>query len=282
MVDQVAEVVSHWVEAPVSSEGLTLEVLRKGVDWLKGDFRNRWNKNLRSLESLKDNRGKEMLKICTELANLQRDLAYYLFLVSQNRDFLRELEKPVREALFGEGRDSVVNVLGMDRRGFVEGSLAGAISNLTFWRLITESKQDLAGRLDFAQMIVGGELDARYAIDAVLDFGTKTKGGKKVLRLVQLKTDRSGQVVANEVHPNDLKTEYLGGSVTKKDAERMIEGARERYPDYYCRFFAVCVPSFDSPPVRNAFGIIHPGYPGRKILIDQFKKEAERIGLLPN
>ncbi len=101
------------------------------------------------------------------------------------------------------------------------------------------------------------------------------------MRIVQLKTDRYGQIVMDEIYPNELKKAYLGGSVTREDAERMIGGARQLYHDCDCRFFAVCVPSFDSKPVRNVFGIIHPGYPERQSLILQFKEGAERVGLLP-
>lgn len=280
MVDQVAEVVLPWVETPVSNEKLSLEILEKGVDWLKGDFRDRWGNNLLSLEKA-GGKKQEMLQICTELAGLQRDLAYYLFLVSQNKEALRELERLVTEALLGRGRDSVVNVLGENKRGFVEGSLVGAISNLTLWHLIAESRPDLAKRLDFGQIVVGGVADARFAMDVVLNFGTKTKDGREILRIVQLKADFIGQVVMEEIFPDELKRGYLGGSVTRQDAERMFEGTRNLYPDCYCRLFAVCVPAFDSPPVRNVFGIIHPGYPDREALITQFKEEAERTGLLP-
>lgn len=280
MVDQVAEVVLPWAETPVSNEKLSLEILEKGVDWLKGDFRDRWGNNLLSLEKA-GGKKQEMLQICTELAGLQRDLAYYLFLVSQNREALRQLERPVTEALLGRGRDSVVSVLGENRRGYVEESLVGAISNLTFWHLIAGSRPDLVDRINFGQMVVGGIADAMYAVDVVLDFGTRTKEGRKVLRIVQLKADSGGQIVMEEIFPDELKMGYLGGSVTRKDAERMVKGARTLYSDCRCRFYAVCVPAFDSPPIGNAFGIIDPGYPGREELIAQSKEDAERTGLLP-
>ncbi len=174
MVDQVTEVALPWVETPVSNEKLSLEILGMGVDWLKGNFRTKWGNNLLSLENARGKK-QEVLRICTELASLQRDLAYYLFIVSQNKEFLKELERPITEALFGEAAGLVSGVLGSDRRNFFEGSLVGVISNLTLWYLIAESRPDLSGRLDFGQMVVGGVSDAQFGVDVVFDFGTKTK-----------------------------------------------------------------------------------------------------------
>lgn len=280
MTDKGVEIHLPWVEAPISNEELSLEILSEGVSWLKADFRGRWGAALRKREESRG-RKNDTLEACRMLADLQRDLAYYLFLVSQNREALRELERPVTEALLGRGRDSVVSVLGENRRGYVEESLVGAISNLTFWHLIAGSRPDLVDRINFGQMVVGGIADAMYAVDVVLDFGTRTKEGRKVLRIVQLKADSGGQIVMEEIFPDELKMGYLGGSVTRKDAERMVKGARTLYSDCRCRFYAVCVPAFDSPPIGNAFGIIDPGYPGREELIAQSKEDAERTGLLP-
>ena len=284
MTDQTIETLP-WVEAQDLGEKITPDLLSRGVGWLKGDFRENWKSTLQKrdrLEKGKNGGREEMLNICTNLANLQRDLAHYLFLVSRSRDVLKELQGQVADALFGVGSHSVVNCLGSERRGCVEGSLVGVISNLTFWHLIAESNSDLSKRLNFGQMVVGGLADAKFAIDAILDFGTRNKDGKKVLRVVQLKGDRWGQIIVDPIYPDDLKTSYLGGSVSKNDAQRMIDGARQLYPDCHFLFFAVCVPAFDSPPVRNVFGIIHPDYPDRDVLIDSFKDQALAACLLPD
>lgn len=285
MADQIAEAKTlPWVETQVSGKEITLELLGQGVEWLKGDFRNKWGEMLQErirLEKRESGGRERMLNACAQLASLQRDLAYYLFLVSQSRDGLKELERPINEALFGEKTDSVVNCLGSEKRGCVEASLAGAISNLTFWHLIAESNPNLVKRLGFEQVVIGGEADAKFAIDAVLDFGTRIEG-KKVLRVVQLKADGYGQVIVSPIYPDDLRPSYLSGSVGKSDAQRMINGARYLYPESVCRFFAVCVPSFDSPPVKNVFGIIHPGYPDRGALVSGFREQALRTGLLPD
>ncbi|MFN7088710.1 MAG: hypothetical protein ACK4NX_02770 [Candidatus Paceibacteria bacterium] len=283
MSDQITETLP-WVEAQDLRKEITLELLSCGVDWLKGDFRKKWKEMLHKRDSLERFRGgtrEKTLEVCTQLADLQRDLAYYLFLVSRSRDALKKLEKPITEVLFGEDANSVVNCLGAERRGYVEASLVGAISNLTFWHLIAGSSPELVGRLSFEQMVVGGVADAGFAMDAVLDFGTKIEG-KKVLRVIQLKADRYGQMAVVSIYPDDLKVSYLGGSVSKNDAKRMINGARQFYPGCHFLFFTALVPSFDSPPVRNVFGIIHPGYPERDALLDNFKEQALKTGLLPN
>lgn len=250
---------------------------------VEGDFKNKFKRSLEFMHNLRERgvrRGEDVLKVCTQLANLQHDLALYLFYVSSNEESIRQLEKPIQNALFGSDKNSVALCLGEDRRGLVEGSLAGAISNLTFWHLISQSSPLLCERLSFSQMVVGGELDAEFAIDVVLDFQTK-KNGRNVLRVVQLKTDRQGQIIVERVRPEDLKSDYLGGSFKRHDAERMIKGTRQIYPGCELLFFAVCLPSFDSEPIRNVFGIIHPKYPFRDNLVGIFKEESIRTGLLP-
>ena len=267
-------------EKSKSSEGsnlLSLEVLGPGIDWIKGEFKKSWEESLKKVEKAKP-RSREKLEACVVLANLQRNLACYLFFVGQNPEARKELGPEIREAIFGEGEDSLVNCLGQDRRGFVEGSLAGAISNLTLFDLISKASPDLAARLDFSTMIVGGKEDAELKIDIVLDFGTR-KNGKRVLRIVQLKTDRAGQVIVEKVDPDGLKTSYSGGSVSGRDAKIMVEGARQMYPDCELSFFVVTLPSFDSSAVYNIFGRINQQNLG---LVNIFKEEALRTGLLPS
>lgn len=266
-------------EKSKSSEGsnqLSLEVLGPGIDWIKGEFKKSWEESLKKVEKAKPG-SREKLEACVVLANLQRDLACYLFFVGQNPEARKELGPGIREAIFGEGKYSLANCLGEDGRGRVEGSLAGAISNLTFFDLISKASPNLAARPDFSTMIVGGWPDARFKVDVVLDFGTR-KNGKGVLRIVQLKTDRTGQVIVEKVDPDGLKTSYSGGSVSGRDAKIMVEGARQMYPDCELSFFVVTLPSFDSPAVYNIFGRINQQNLG---LVNIFKEEALRTGLLP-
>jgi len=256
---------------------LSLEVLGPGIDWIKGEFKKSWEESLKKVEKAK--RGsREKLEACVVLADLQRDLACYLFFVGQNPEARKELGPGIREAIFGEREDSLANCLGKDRRGLVEGYLAGAISNITLFDLISKASPDLAARLDFSTMIVGGKEDAELKIDIVLDFGTR-KNGKRVLRIVQLKTDRAGQVIVEKVDPDGLKTSYSGGSVSGRDAKIMVEGARQMYPDCELSFFVVTLPSFDSSAVYNIFGRINQQNLG---LVNIFKEEALRTGLLPS
>jgi len=280
---------SAAAEKSKSSEGsnqLSLEVLGSGIDWIKGEFKKSWEESLKKVEKAKPG-SREKLEACVVLANLQRDLACYLFFVGQNPEARKELGPGIREAIFGEGENSLANCLGKDRRGLVEGSLAGAISNLTLFDLISRASPidlssraspDWAARPDFSTMIVGGWPDARFKVDVVLDLGTR-KNGKRALRIVQLKTDRAGQVIVEKVDPDGLKTSYSGGSVSRRDAEIMVRGAREMYPDCDLSFFVVTVPSFDSPAVYNIFGRINQQ---NLELVDVFKEEALRTGLLPS
>jgi hypothetical protein len=265
-------------EKSKSSEGsnqLSLEVLGPGIDWIKSEFKKSWEESLKKVEKAKPG-SREKLEACVVLADLQRDLACYLFFVGQDPEVRKELGPGIRGAIFGEGEDSLVNCLGQDRRGFVEGSLAGAISNLTLFDLISKASPDLVARLDFSTMIVGGKEDAELKIDIVLDFGTR-KNGKRVLRIVQLKTDRAGQVIVEKVDPDGLRTSYSGGGVSGRDAEIMVRGAREMYPDCELEFFVVTLPSFDSPSVRNVFGVVIDDYWARI-----FRKTAFETGLLPS
>jgi len=267
-------------EKSKSSEGsnqLSLEVLGPGIDWIKSEFRQSWVESLKKVERAKPG-SREKLEACVVLADLQRDLACYLFFVGQNPEARKELGPGIREAIFGEGKYSLANCLGEDGRGRVEGSLAGAISNLTFFDLISRASPNLAARPDFSTMIVGGKEDAELKIDVVLDFGTR-KNGKRVLRIIQLKTDRAGQVIVEKVDPNSLKTSYSGGSVSRRDAGIMVRGARETYPDCELEFFVVTVPSFDSPAVYNIFGRINQQ---NLSLVGVFREEALRTGLLPS
>jgi len=268
-------VVAENNESAENNNQLSLEILRPGIDWIGGKFRQSWKESLMNVEKAKPG-SREKLEACVVLADLQRDLADYLFSVGQNQEVRKELGPEIREAIFGEREDSLANCLGKDRRGLVEGSLAGAISNLTLFDLISKASPDLGHRLDFSTMIVGGKEDAELKIDVVLDFGTR-KNGKRVLRIVQLKTDRAGQVIVEKVDPDGLKTSYSGGSVSERDAEIMVKGAQQRYPDCDLFFFVVTVPSFDSPSVRNVFGVV----------IDDdwtriFRKMSFETGLLPN
>lgn len=286
MADNLAEIGFNtttalpWVVAPevadLNNKEISLEVLGAGIGWIKGDLNREWKGNLEKLEQVKPG-SREKLDVCIKLANLQRDLACYLFLISQDQEAVRVLGSSIRSSIFGESQDSLVNCLGSNRRGFVEGTLVGAISNLTFYDFISKARPDLSKRLNFSTMVVGGKNDALFKIDAVLDFGTK-KNNKRVLRVIQLKAGKEPQVIVEKIKQDNLRSWYSGGAVSKSDVKSMIEGSKKLYPDCEILSFVVTLPSFDSPSVYNIFGRINKNH---QYLVMDFKEQAKKWNLLP-
>jgi len=283
MADNITEVSTTDVnESPRIEEGKrpSLEILEKGLDWLNKEFKESLRRNLDKLNRIKE--GKKRLEICVNLSNLQYQLARYIFFVGQDEEIAKNLGPKLEEAIFGNNKDSIANCLGEDKRDYVVSQLIGAFSNLTLFDLISQVSNELPPDFDFSTMIVGGEYDAKFKIDVVLDFGTAEKfDGKtrKIKRIIQIKTGRQEQIIIERVvDPDDPKNSYLGGSVTKRDIEMMNEGARLLYPGCVCLFFVVLVPSLDSPAVGNIFGKINTR---SRDLINNFKEDAERERLLP-
>lgn len=156
----------------------------------------------------------------------------------------------------------------------------GPASIVTLTELIKEVDPRVFKRLNPLQIIPSGEVDATKKVDAILDFGTRNKEGKRVLRLVQLKTDQHGQIGIARIWPDDVKSSYFG-SVSRTSALKILDYAKQmenQLGDVEVRCFAILVPSFDSKVCNSPIGTLSGD---NEQVYNIFKEEAQREGFLP-
>ncbi len=186
------------------------------------------------------------------------------------------------QALFGNYEDSVLNRLHPNKRGDAYNSLLGPISVLTFCDLMQKADPELFKKLNPLKIIASAEDDVERKIDLVLDFGTKNKDGKKVLRVVQLKTDRYMLPGVKRIDPENVKSEYLDGVLDAREARTMLGGARylEGLLDAELRCFVALVPAFDARVCNNPLGILNNSYDAVEGA-REFIQNARKEGLIP-
>ncbi len=183
------------------------------------------------------------------------------------------------QALYGKYNDSLVCRLGRGMYEDVYSTFIGPASVVTFCELLQRASPDAFSKLNPLSIIASAKDDIENKIDLVLDFGTTNKDGRKVYRLVQLKTDGQGQAGVARVHPDDVKSSYFG-SVTKRDAMNMLRGATyfSNLLDAEVRSFVVLVPAFDSYICNNPLGKLQSSLDET---VSIFAQESLREGLIP-
>ncbi len=253
------------------------------IDWItqKDGLASRMNE---SLPVTRDN--------VHDMAELQGDVAKVLLRLRHmcdNHEDLREnlgLDKgkngALWQTLFGDYEDSMLHRLHPDKRGDAYNALLGPVSVLTFCDLVQKAEPVLFKRLNPLKIIASAEDDVERKIDLILDFGTVNKEGKRVLRVVQLKTDRHMLPGVERIDPENVKSEYLGGVLDARGARTMLGGARylEDLLDAELRCFVALVPAFDADVCNNPLGILKDNIDSKEG-IGEFAQNAKNEGLFP-
>jgi hypothetical protein len=252
------------------------ETYKEILEWIRFAYRNELAGVLnRKRIALRKN--ESVYQFDRVLAGLSRDLTFALHVCSHHPRAYGEFGNKLERSIFGDDEGSVANCLGKANRSAVEAQLYGPISVLTFHDLIDNVVPDLSERLDITVATTVPKEDVKHKVDAKLDFGTR-RGGRPVLRLVQLKSNSAGLVeIFNINEPREIR-----GLMTKEETKIMLARADDyKRQGYNASCFAVTVPQYDHSAIRNVYGrIAQPEGSGRR-LIQDFKFLAEETGLLP-
>lgn len=246
------------------------EICEEEYAWIKGDFKDRFSKELNKSSSEKR---------AVNLATISADLAVALDFFVANEEW--EWHDRLADALVGENPKSVVNALGADRRVELYESIVGPISVLTARDLLVQANPALKKHLkSIKDVIATGDEDVKDKVDLIFKFGQTTHSGEDIVWLVQLKSHGYDDARIAEIVPGDIKRDYLGASAS--DARKLIEKAKkmEEHEGVKVRCCALLVPTFDAKVTSNIFGIIQLGKPKAKEMIREFREDAERIGFL--
>lgn len=268
----------------LSSDDLTKAVLDPGVAWIQGPFYDEWKARYKSIYAKSKQKNQELGKADEDIlrvVELQASLARYLHIVSQNRKVAFQLEPKILNAIFGTNEDSLVSCLGPDNRERMKEQLNGVLSVLTLWDVLKETNPKITAKLSKLKVILPqSNLDADYKIDVVMDFNGKNKMGEKVVRLSQLKTDKSPWVDIVTIHPEEKKG-YFNDRISAKDVYWMNKGGNMYYRDARKMYFGVMLPNYNTSVIQNVYGIIHPNYPKREEFISDFRTKAIETGFIP-
>jgi len=185
------------------------------------------------------------------------------------------------QALFGEGEGSMRSHLPPNKRADAYTALLGPVSVLTFCDLLKKADPVQFRKLNPLKIIASAEDDVERKIDLVLDFGIINKEGKRVLHVVQLKTDRDMLPGVERIDPDNLKSRYLG-VVDGREAKTMLAGADylEELLDMEIRCFVALVPAFDAKVCNNPLGILNETYDA-KVGMEEFIQNAREERLVP-
>lgn len=241
-------------------------------DWVSGEFRVR----LGTLLSQNQTRKRDI-----ELAELGSEFSKALntFVATSGHS---NWTSKLTETVFGRNKESVVNCLGQEGRERVKNSLIGPISTLTFIDLVSLARSDVKDKIGLKEILVPGEIDVRDKVDLIVELGDKGRGGKSIIRLVQLKTTPNNDARLIRVEEDNVKRSYFG-KVTGKSAKAMLSLSDKisRNEDVKARCFVALIPAFDARVVGNIFGLVKQDHPDAEYLIKYFKEDAEREGFFP-
>lgn len=167
--------------------------------------------------------------------------------------------------------------------GLLERELIGPLSENTLIDLMEEANSELTGHLVMSDLLSSGEVDVKDKVDLEIKFGDTNPyhNDAEIVRLVQLKASRDGEVGVWRVDPSDIRGDYLD-YVGFKDIKRMSSYAeaqeRKSSTPLDAQIFVVVVPGYTSPQVDNMLGIIRKD---KDEIVSNFESMATKSGFLP-
>lgn len=277
MSDQVVEV-GKIVE--ISPEERFKHALHSVLTtWVETDFRM----GLKKLTEQK-HKGNNSIQNSKSFAELSNDLTAALHVLRED-GVAQEYDSQLTETLFGQGKDSVVNCCGEKNRQEIEEALIGPISILTLIEAFKKTDNKNVDNIDITKIVAPSEVDVKNKVDLILDFGTKTKGGKPVVRLIQLKTTREPRFYVEKDIPGSARSPYTREKVSSSDIKKMREHANQlKKEGIHPIIYTVIVPAFDSVLINNVFGVPQPALLGKDKFnrtMEKFCEDVKRTGLLP-
>ena len=238
--------------------------------WINNDYKNSLAKGIKKIDK------REGLGVVKSFAELNRDFARVLYLLSRIMGEDSDGAKKIENAIFGGHEESILNCLGKDNRSKVERVLFGPLTVLTFVDLLKNSDPSLEKKIKLKKIITKGHEDVVDKIDVLLNVGAVNGEGKEILNLIQLKAGGEGEVsVSRAYRPRNL----LG--VSKQEIGSMLRKAKKyERQGYDARCFVVIVPGYDEVAVSRVFGTISNTSQGEAVKTS-FKNETQNAGFLP-
>lgn len=291
-MDQVTEL-EQELRARTPEENIRSEVYAQVTGWVGKSYKKQL------LSALSEKRPD--LKTHQRLAQLQYDYVRVMWACRELADFnqrqdckaLDTLKQNIHRIMLSGSNSIVQTVKTEDMRGKIESHIVGTLTTLKFLDLFHGSLSDGFGERFRGALRYNVEDDVINKVDLEFRFGDRNpQTGKEIVRLIQLKTagDNNSIAVArltSSYHIPDNVFEYI----SVNDTEILLDHAKtieRENPDIEVRVFAAAIPcvlptAHGSPDNVLGIGIDNTpqGLDHRRLLIQEFSRQAEAAGLLP-